>query len=492
MSKQQKPYTNPSQVPGRDRILIVGAVVLGAFIALLNQTVMSPALPKLMSDFAISEGTVQWVTSIYMLVSGIMVPISAYLIDKFTTRTLFSAAMIAFIAGTVLGAVAPTFGVLILGRVLQAAGSGVLMPLVAVVPMLVYPPERRGMAMGMAGIVMAAGPSIGPVVAGAVIDSAGWRVMFVGIAVVGVAILVASLFMLRNVGELKSPRLSVLSVILSTIAFGGLLYGFSTASDAGWASPLVIIPIIVGVLAFAGFIWEQVRLEEPLLQVRTMATKNFRNAAIIVTLINGSVAVTNVTLPLLLQNGLGVSATVTGAVMLPAALVGLVMSPISGMLFDRFGARWVAIGGTALMAVAMGAMGLFIHHGSSVVLVATFCGLQALGQAFANMPVNTWGINALPNDMIAHGNAIANTGRQVFGAITTALIVTVMSSVQAGHASEGVAASTVRGVGATYLICAAIALVTAVWCVITVRDPRGQEPVLEPVETYPTEAPQVQ
>lgn len=476
MSKQTKPYTNPAQVPGRDRILIVGAVVLGAFIALLNQTVMSPALPALMADFAISEGTVQWVTSIYMLVSGIMVPISAYLIDKFSTRRLFAASMLAFIAGTLLGAVAPNFGMLIAGRVLQAAGSGVLMPMVAVVPMLVYPPERRGIAMGMAGIVMAAGPSIGPVVGGAVIDSAGWRVMFVGIAVVGALILLASMFMLKNVGELKSPKLSLVSVALSTVAFGGLLYGFSTASDAGWGSPLVIVPIIVGVLAFAGFVWEQIRLKEPLLQVRTLATRDFRNAAIIVTLINGSVAVTNVTLPLLLQNGLGVSATVTGTVMLPAALVGLVMSPISGALFDRFGARWVAIGGTLLMAAAMCAMGLFIHQGSSVVMVAVFCALQALGQAFANMPVNTWGINALPNGMIAHGNAIANTGRQVVGAITTALIVTVMSSVSASRNPSGAenlaAEATVAGVGATYLICAVIALVTAVWCVITIHDRR--------------------
>ena len=477
MTRQTRPYTNPDEVPGRDRILIVGAVVLGAFIALLNQTVMSPALPRLMTDFQVSEGTVQWVTSIYMLVSGIMVPISAYFIDKFSTRRLFFSSMALFIAGTALGAAAPNFGFLIVGRVLQAAGSGILMPLVAVVPMLVYPPERRGMAMGMAGIVMAAGPSIGPVVGGAVIDSLGWRVMFVGIAVVGALILVASVFMLRNVGELKSPRLSLVSIVLSTIAFGGLLYGFSTASDAGWGSPLVIVPIVVGVVAFVGFVWQQMRLKEPLLQVRTMATENFRNAAIIVTLINGSVAVTNVTLPLLIQNGMGLSATITGTAMLPAALIGLVMSPISGALFDRFGARGVSIVGTALMVVGMGSMSLFIHQGSSVLLVATFCGLQALGQALANMPVNTWGINALPNDMIAHGNAIANTGRQVFGAITTALIVTVMSSVQAGHASEGQAAATVTGVGVTYLICAALALVTMIWCVATVRDPRRNDVV---------------
>lgn len=475
---------------GRARVLTVGAVTLGAFIALLNQTVMSPALPNLMRDFAVSEGTVQWVTSIYMLVSGIMVPISAYFIDRFTTRRLFFASMGLFIAGTALGAFAPGFGVLILGRVLQAAGSGILMPLVAVVPMLVYPPERRGMAMGVAGIVMAAGPSIGPVVGGAVIDSLGWRAMFLGIAAVGAAILAAGAVMLHNVGELRHPRLSVSSVILSTVAFGGLLYGFSTASDAGWTSPMVIVPIAVGVVAFVAFAVQQIRLREPLVEVRTLATADFRNAAIVVTLINASVAVTNVSLPLLLQNGMGVSATVTGAVMLPAALVGLVMSPVSGALFDRFGARWMAIGGTALMVLAMGSMGLFAHRGSSVALVATLCGLQGLGQALANMPVNTWGINALPDAMIAHGNAIANTGRQVFGAISTALIVTVMSGVQAGRQSAGAAEATVAGVSASYVICAAIALVAMIWSAVTVRD-RRREPVLVPVETHAVRAPEV-
>ena len=153
------------------RFIVVGVIVVGSFIALLNQTVMSPALPALMRDFNITTGTVQWVTSVYMLVSGIMVPISGYLIDKFSTRKLFAGALATFMVGTLLCAVAPNFVLLLVGRILQSAGSGVLLPLVAVVPMLVYPPDKRGTAMGMAGIVMAAGPAIGPVVGGLVIDS---------------------------------------------------------------------------------------------------------------------------------------------------------------------------------------------------------------------------------------------------------------------------------------------------------------------------------
>ena len=248
------------------RFIVVGVIVVGSFIALLNQTVMSPALPALMRDFNITTGTVQWVTSVYMLVSGIMVPISGYLIDKFSTRKLFAGALATFMVGTLLCAVAPNFVLLLVGRILQSAGSGVLLPLVAVVPMLVYPPDKRGTAMGMAGIVMAAGPAIGPVVGGLVIDGFGWRPMFIGIAVVALVILVGGTMMLKNVGELKNPKLNVLSVILSTIAFGGLLYGFSSASTMGWSSPVVIISIVVGLVAFVAFVYKQVKLDEPLLR----------------------------------------------------------------------------------------------------------------------------------------------------------------------------------------------------------------------------------
>ena len=440
------------------RFIIVGVIVVGSFIALLNQTVMSPALPALMRDFNITTGTVQWVTSVYMLVSGIMVPISGYLIDKFSTRKLFAGALATFMVGTLLCAVAPNFMLLLVGRILQSAGSGVLLPLVAVVPMLVYPPDKRGTAMGMAGIVMAAGPAIGPVVGGLVIDSFGWRPMFIGIAVVALVILVGGTMMLKNVGELKNPKLNILSVILSTIAFGGVLSGLSSASTMGWASPVVITSIVVGLVAFVAFIYKQVKLDEPLLRVDTLATRNFRNSAILVTLINAAVAATNVTLPIFIQNVLGQSATVTGMVMLPAAAVGIILSPVAGAAFDKFGPRGVGIGGLTLMTISLGLLGT-INTRTSVLFVAVFCALQASGQAIANMPINTWGVNALPNDMIAHGNAIANA---------TSLLVTAETSVTASHMSQGVKSATASGIAFSYLLCAAISLVALIICIFTV------------------------
>ena len=448
------------------QIRIVAVVVLGAFLALLNQTVMSPALPVIMSDFAIDASTAQWIMSIYPLVSGIMVPVSAFLIDKFSTRALFFGATLVFALGTLLCAAAPDFLFLIIGRVLQAAGSGVLMPLVSVVPMLVFPVEKRGTAMGMAGIVMSAGPAVGPVVGGAVIDTYGWRTMIGAIVPLAILVLVLGVFMLKNVGELKNPKLDLPSVVLSTIAFGGLLYGFSSASSMGWGNPVVIV---AGVVCLVLFVVRQGKIEDPLLQLGTLKTREFRVAAIIVTLINAACLVTNTLLPLLLQTSLGASAFETGMAMLPAAAVGIIISPISGVVFDKFGPRAISIVGLALMTGALFLLSLSTVN-TPILVVALFCMLQSAGQSLANMPVNTWGVNALKNDMIAHGNAIANTGRQVAGGLCTALIITVMTSVTA---SAGVDASiqvaTAVGAGVAYKVCAAIGLVSLICAIFSVR-----------------------
>ena len=427
------------------QIRIVAVVVLGAFLALLNQTVMSPALPVIMSDFAIDASTAQWIMSIYPLVSGIMVPVSAFLIDKFSTRALFFGATLVFALGTLLCAAAPDFLFLIIGRVLQAAGSGVLMPLVSVVPMLVFPVEKRGTAMGMAGIVMSA---VGPVVGGAVIDTYGWRTMIGAIVPLAILVLVLGVFMLKNVGELKNPKLDLPSVVLSTIAFGGLLYGFSSASSMGWGNPVVLGSIVAGVVCLVLFVVRQGKIEDPLLQLGTLKTREFRVAAIIVTLINAACLVTNTLLPLLLQTSLGASAFETGMAMLPAAAVGVGLVLMTGALF--------------LLSLST--------VNTPILVVALFCMLQSAGQSLANMPVNTWGVNALKNDMIAHGNAIANTGRQVAGGLCTALIITVMTSVTA---SAGVDASiqvaTAVGAGVAYKVCAAIGLVSLICAIFSVR-----------------------
>ena len=419
----------------RKEITVIGIVLAGAFLAILNQTVLSPALPKLMDAFSISAGTAQWVTSIYMLVNGIMVPITGFLIDRFSTRKLFFVSLISFIVGTALCAGAQTFELLIVGRVLQAAGAGVQLPLVGVVPMLIFPPEKRGTAMGMAGIVMSCAPAAGPVLAGGIIDAWGWRMMFWAMIPLAILVLAVSFFLLTNVGELKRPHLDVPSIVLSTFAFGGLLYGFSSASTLGWGNAVVVDSIVVGVVALAWFIHRQLHIEEPLLQLRALKTPTFAYSAVIVTVVNSALAVGSVILPIYL--------------------------------------RVIAIVGLTGLTASLAALS-FVDDKTMVEYLVAFYVIQSSGLTLANMPVTTWGINALPNDMIAHGNAISNTGRQVGGAVSTALIVTVMTMVTAANAEAGPVLSTAAGIDVAYGISAAVAGIALVIAVLKVRNVKKQ------------------
>ena len=460
----------------RKEITVIGIVLAGAFLAILNQTVLSPALPKLMETFTISAGMAQWVTSIYMLVNGIMVPISGFLIDKFPTRKLFFASMVAFIVGTGLCAAAPSFEILIVGRILQAAGAGVQLPLVGVVPMLIFPPEKRGTAMGMAGIVMSCAPAAGPVLAGGIIDSMGWRMMFWAMVPLAIIVLAVSFFLLSNVGKLKSPHLDVPSIVLSTFAFGGLLYGFSSASTLGWGSAIVIGSIVVGVIALVWFIRRQLHLDEPLLQLRALKTPTFAYSAVIVTVVNSALAVGSVILPIYLQNVLGLSAFETGILMTPGAVATIFLSPVSGILFDKFGPRVIAVVGLTGLTASLAALS-FIDDKTTVTYLVVFYVIQSSGLTLANMPVTTWGINALHNDMIAHGNAISNTGRQVGGAVSTALIVTVMTMVTSANAEMGPVASTAVGIDVAYGISASVAAVALIIAVLKVHN--RKKPLVE-------------
>lgn len=460
----------------RKEITVIGIVLAGAFLAILNQTVLSPALPKLMDAFAISAGTAQWVTSIYMLINGIMVPVTGYLIDRFSTRKLFFASLVAFIVGTVLCAMAPSFELLIVGRILQAAGAGVQLPLVAVVPIIIFPPEKRGTAMGMAGIVMSSAPAIGPVLAGGIIDSLGWRMMFWAMVPLAVIVLIVSVVALTNIGTQKHPHLDILSIVLSTFAFGGLLYGFSSASTIGWGDPVVIVSIIIGAIAFVWFIHRQLHIDEPLLQLRALKTPTFAYSAIIVTVVNSALAVGSVVLPIYLQNVLGLTAFETGILMTPGAVSTIFLSPVSGILFDKFGPRVIAVVGLFGLTVSLMALTV-IDDKTAVAYLVVFYVIQSSCLTLANMPVTTWGINSLPNDMIAHGNAISNTGRQVGGAMSTALIVTAMTMVTSANAAAGPVASTAAGIDVAYGISAAVAAVALVLAVLKVHNPKKKAAV---------------
>ncbi|MFC3526140.1 MFS transporter [Marinococcus halophilus] len=220
------PEEAATQIPAKTRNLIIAVFLTGAFIAILNQTLLAVAIPSIMADLNVSANTAQWVTTVFMLVNGIMIPITAFLIEKFTTRGLFLFAMCSFALGTLFAALSPTFGLLMAGRVIQGVGAGIMIPLMQTSIMTMFPISQRGQAMGLAGLAIAFAPAFGPTLSGWVVDSYSWNTLFYIILPIAIVDIILAYFLLKNVTELKHPKLDLLSIMLSTAGFGGLLYGF--------------------------------------------------------------------------------------------------------------------------------------------------------------------------------------------------------------------------------------------------------------------------
>ena len=408
--------------------LVVTIIIIGGFVTLLNQTVMSPALPSIMEEFNITPAEGQWLTSIFLLTNGLMIPITAYLFDRFTTRQLFIATMSIFTIGSLIAAFSVNFPMLICARVIQAAGAGIQLPFVSVMVMKIFPKERRGFALGIAGIVIGFAPTIGPTLSGWVTDTWGWRYIFAAIAPIAVIIMILAIIFLKNIGVTQKIKIDWLSITLSTFGFGGLLFGFSSAGNFGWLHYFTYVPIIVGGVCIFFFIRRQLKEDKPLLNLRILKNPIFSTSTILSMVVNSGLMVAAVITPIFIQNILGKSAMVSGLILMPAALLMAAMSPVTGLLFDRFGARMLTITGLSIMCVGTGMLSFLSISTTTTYLTVAYT-FRMLGIALINMPLNTWGINALSGDMIAHGNAINNTARQVSGSIGTAILITVMMMV---------------------------------------------------------------
>ncbi|ANE46494.1 MFS transporter [Paenibacillus swuensis] len=447
-------------------------MILGAFIAVLNQTIMSVALPELMIDFDIMATTAQWLTTGYLLVNGVLIPITAYLMQRFTTRELFQTSMVIFLAGTIISAIAPTFDTLLAGRLVQAAGAGIIMPLLMQVILTVFPPNKRGAAMGMVGFAIIFAPAIGPALAGYILEEYSWRTLFYGMIPIAAIVIGVGFVILRNVAERTYPKIDVWSVVLSTIGFGAVLYGFSSAGSKGWSSAEVILTIVAGLISLGLFTWRQLASQSPLLDLRVFRYNMFSLTTIINIAVTMVMYADMMLLPLYLQNARGYTALESGLLMLPGALLMGILMPITGKLFDRYGAKWLSVIGLAITIVTTLGFVNLTDSTSYTYLVLMSTG-RRFGMAMFLMPITTAGLNQLPARLNAHGTAISNTIKQVAGAIGTSLLVTVMTSrtkthmqdMLAGGVSEGTSEkqmmmeAMIQGINDAYLVIVGIGLI---------------------------------
>lgn len=417
-------------------------MILGAFIAILNQTIMSVAIPKLITDFNIATTTAQWLTTGYMLINGVFIPVTAYLMQRFTTRELFLTAMIAFLTGSIISGVAPGFEVLLIGRLIQAAGAGIIMPLLMNVVLDIFPEEKRGGAMGVIGVAIILAPAIGPAYAGYMLDHFMWRSLFYGIIPFAVLVIILAFFYLKNVGERAYPMLDIRGVILSTIGFGTLLYGFSRAGAIGWTNTEVLLTLAVGVVSLILFSTNQLKSDNPLLELKAFKYNMFTLTTLINVVVTVVMYADMMLLPIYLQNMRQYSAFETGMLMLPGALLMGLMMPIAGRLFDRFGAKWLSIIGIVITIVTTIGFTSLTDSTSYTYLLLLSTG-RRIGMALFMMPITTAGLNQLPSSLHAHGTAISNTVKQVSGAIGTALLVTILTKQAQVHAVKLVAEGTI-------------------------------------------------
>ncbi|OQR53854.1 DHA2 family efflux MFS transporter permease subunit [Bacillus sp. CDB3] len=414
---------------------VVAVLILGMFVSILNQTIINVALPPLMNEFNVSTSTAQWLITGFMLVNGILVPISAFLVSRFTYRKLFVAAMLFFTVGSIICATSGNFTMMMTGRIIQAVGAGILMPVGMNIFMTLFPPHKRGAAMGLLGVAMILAPAIGPTITGWVIENYSWNLMFYGMFVIGLIITFLSLKFFTLAQPVSKTKLDVFGVISSSIGLGSLLYGFSEAGNNGWTSAEVVITLIIGVIGLAVFIWRELTTDNKMLDLQVFKYPTFTFTLLINAIVTMALFGGMLLLPVYLQNIRGFTPMESGLLLLPGSLIMGIMGPVAGKLFDKYGIRPLAIVGLAITTFATYKFTTLSMDTPYSVIMTDYI-IRSIGMSFIMMPIMTAGMNALPMKLISHGTATQNTSRQVAGSIGTAILITLMTQQTTAHVAD--------------------------------------------------------
>jgi EmrB/QacA subfamily drug resistance transporter len=457
-----------------NKMLLIISMLIGSFTAILNQTILSVALPDLMKYFKITASTAQWLTTAFMLANALMIPLTALLLEKIPTKKIFLFAMLMFGVGTIICALSSTFMFLLVGRIIQAVGAGILMPLISTVLLLIFPPEKRGSAMGLYGLVVCFAPAIGPTLAGLVIDKLNWHYLFYFLIPFIILDIVFSFFFMKDIIPLKNPKIDVLSIILSTAGFGGILFGFSNAGNKSWFDISVIATILPGIAITALFIWRQLAMERPMLELRVFKSKPFTLTTVIGSLLNITFMGAGFIVPIFLQTVAGKSAFTSGLILMPGSVMTAAMTMASGRLFDRYGARKLAIPGIILLIISTLPF-LNLHESTPAIFITVLYIIRNIGIGLVLTPIQTAGMNSLPNALLAHASSAVNMAKQVAGSLGCAMLITVMSNVTASHSPDTALRNTntglykaemldatLKGMDTTFILIVAFAVIALV------------------------------
>lgn len=428
--------TIPAQVK-----LVIGVLLVASFVMILNETVMSVAIPRLMEEFDVSPATAQWLTTAFMLTMAVVIPTTGLILTRFSTRTVFVAAMGTFTVGTALAALAPVFPVLVLARVVQASGTAVMLPLLITTVMTFVPVSRRGRTMGLISIVISVAPATGPTFSGFILGSFGWRWIFLAVLPIAALALVVGGSMVKNITTPRKVPFDALSIVLSATAFGGLIYGLSSIGESteGHAAVPPVVPLVVGAAALTVFVWRQLGLQRrdaALLDLRPFLSRTFSVGVGMMLISMGALFGTLILLPIFLQNVMGLTTLETGLVLLPGGLTMGLIAPFVGRLFDRVGPRPLVVPGSVVVATSLGLMTL-LSAGSEKWHVVLVHVLLSIGLGLLMTPLMTSALGSVEPRLYSHGSAIMNTLQQLAGGAGTALFITVMSTRTAAGVADG-------------------------------------------------------
>lgn len=465
--------------------MMIAVLLSGTLLVVLNATMLSPALPHIMNDMGVGATTVQWLTSGYMLVEAVVIPLNAFFVGKFSTRKLFIGGIAWFGIASVVAALAPNFYIILLGRAMMAMATGIIMPMTFTLILLIFPREKRGSAMGIVGLIISFAPAIGPSLSGVLVDTVGWRMLFIIVAVLAALVVLFASFSLKNFEGFEKVPFDPASVFLLACGMVGLLYGISSATSA--QNILIPVALIAVGLALLGlFVYRQTKLEVPLLRIQVLKTRRFRTVVILIALLQASLVGSEVVLPIYVQQVMGQTATVSGLLMLPGAVIGAICGLVSGRLFDRYGVRGIVIFGSVILAI--GAIGVTTFSMDMTILMVTVVyATMSIGIQFLVTPLNTWGVNSLDNKVVQHGNALSSTTNQVGASFGTAFIVslTALGSLFAPANADALTV-TFTGVHVAFTGMCIMLLIVVLGVLIFVREkPSDEKPVSEQVFHIP-------
>lgn len=457
-----------SQLTSRKRTLIFINLVVSGIASSTLSTAMTTALPNLVEDFGVSTSIGQWVTSGYSLAMGMVMPLTAFLITRFPTKKLYMAGIGGFIVGLLLSIFAGNFGLMMVGRILQACGNGILTAAAQVVILTVYPTEKKGTMMGTYGLATTAAPVIAPTVAGLMIDAFGWKSIFYVVLVIMALSFVISGFVFEDILELQDKQFDVLSFVESIFAFGGITLGIGNISSFGLISTQAGLPLLIGIVVCALFLVRQCRLEKPFLDVKILCNRNYAVSVIASMVLYLVMMGSSVMMPLYVQSVMGYSAVISGLVTLPGSLATAIVSPFAGRLYDKMGIKKMFVAGSGALVVSN--IGMFFLTMHTPLWVAT--GLNVIRNISIGclmMPLLTWGTSNVSSKKVADASSLLTSFRTIAGSIGSAVFVGIMTAVSTKSAAAYGENALIHGLNVSFLWMAVGALVLLMISILGVR-----------------------